>query len=109
MKQPKLNPHLQELINQLRETGEYSEEKLQDLSNSSPYDILNERIRWEGFINYTDDIISWTRGYWEEQFKQEQAPIRKAETKIHDFLVNLLDEKQLQQYQDYLLADDEED
>lgn len=52
-----------DLLNDLEENCEYS---AASLKNMDTIDLVDAKLRYEGFIGYTDDIISWVAPYFQE-------------------------------------------
>lgn len=52
-----------DLLNDLEENCEYS---AASLKNMDTIDLIDAKLRYEGFIGYTEDIISWVAPYFQE-------------------------------------------
>lgn len=52
-----------DLLNDLEQNCEYS---AAELKNMDTKELVDARLRYEGFIGYTDDIISWVAPYFQE-------------------------------------------
>ena len=47
---------LQELKEELINTGDYTQEQVDQMD---AYELFDKILTWNGIIGYTDDIISW--------------------------------------------------
>lgn len=52
-----------DLLNDLEENCEYS---AASLKNMDTINLIDAKLRYEGFIGYTEDIISWVAPYFQE-------------------------------------------
>lgn len=54
----------EELKQLLIETGEYTQE---EVDNMSSYDLLNTILTWEGICGYTRQILRWVKAAYESE------------------------------------------
>lgn len=56
---------LQELKEELINTGDYTQEKVDQMD---AYELFDKILTWNGIIGYTEDIISWIQPLIKEQY-----------------------------------------
>ena len=66
-----------DLLNDLEENCEYS---AASLKNMDTIDLIDAKLRYEGFIGYTEDIISWVAPYFQENPASDNYSTKLEET-----------------------------
>ena len=56
---------LQELKEELINTGDYTQEEVDQMD---AYELFDKILTWNGIIGYTEDIISWIQPLIKEQY-----------------------------------------
>lgn len=56
---------LQELKEELINTGDYTQEEVDQMD---VYELFDNILNWNGIIGYTEDIISWIQPLIKEQY-----------------------------------------
>lgn len=98
-----INEQIQEMLNKLDETGEFSQEKLEKLSKD-PEGLFEACLHWEGIIGFEEDIKEWTKGLFKALpsllYEDDEDPFKQLKDKEEQisYLVELLDEKQLDKF-----------
>ena len=103
-----INEQIQDMLNMLDETGEFSQAKLESLSKD-PEALFKACLQWEGIIGYEEEIKEWARGLFKAKpillyEYDEEDPfklLKKKEDEI-SYLISLLDERQLDKFNNYL-------
>ena len=71
-----------DLLNDLEENCEYS---AASLKNMDTIELIDAKLRYEGFIGYTEDIISWVAPYF-----QENSASSDYSTKLEEAIWSLI-------------------
>ena len=103
-----INEQIQDMINMLDETGEFSQARLESLSKD-PEALFKACLQWEGIIGYEEEIKEWAKGLFKAKpillyDEEEEDPfklLKKKEDEI-SYLISLLDERQLDKFNNYL-------
>lgn len=56
---------LQELKEELINTGDYTQEEVDQMD---AYELFDKILTWNGIIGYTEDILSWIQPLIKEQY-----------------------------------------
>lgn len=108
MKQEIINEQIQDMLNMLDETGEFPQWRLEDLSKD-PEALFKACLEWEGIIGFEHQITQWAKGMfkanqqllWDESDENPFELLKKREEEI-SFLVDLLSEDQLEEFNRFL-------
>lgn len=103
-----INEQIQDMLNMLDETGEFSQAKLESLSKD-PEALFKACLQWEGIIGFEEEIKEWAKGLFKAKpillyDEEEEDPfklLKKKEEEI-SYLVNLLTESQLDKFNKWL-------
>ena len=102
-----INEQIQDMLNMLDETGEFSQARLESLSKD-PEALFKACLQWEGIIGFEEEIKEWARGLFKAEpillYDEEEDPfklLKKKEEEI-SYLVNLLTESQLEEFNKWL-------
>jgi len=103
-----INEQIQDMLNMLDETGEFSQARLESLSKD-PEALFKACLQWEGIIGYEEEIKEWAKGLFKAKpillyDEEEEDPfklLKKKEDEI-SYLISLLDERQLDKFNNYL-------
>ena len=103
-----INEQIQDMLNMLDETGEFSQARLESLSKD-PEALFKACLQWEGIIGFEEEIKEWAKGLFKAKpillyDEEEEDPfklLKKKEDEI-SYLISLLDERQLDKFNNYL-------
>lgn len=103
-----INEQIQDMLNMLDETGEFSRARLESLSKD-PEALFKACLQWEGIIGFEEEIKEWAKGLfkakpillYDEEDEDPFKLLKKKEEEI-SYLISILDERQLDKFNDYL-------
>lgn len=103
-----INEQIQDMLNMLDETGEFSQARLESLSKD-PEALFKACLQWEGIIGFEEEIKEWAKGLFKAKpillyDEEEEDPfklLKKKEGEI-SYLISILDERQLDKFNNYL-------
>lgn len=103
-----INEQIQDMLNMLDETGEFSQARLESLSKD-PEALFKACLQWEGIIGFEEEIKEWAKGLFKAKpillyDEEEEDPfklLKKKEDEI-SYLISILDERQLDKFNNYL-------
>ena len=107
-----INEQIQEMLNKLDETGEFSQYRLEKLSKD-PEALFQACLQWEGIIGYEEEIKDYARGLFKALptllYDEEENPFKQLEKKEEEigFLCSLLDNRQLEEFNNFLSSRNE--
>ena len=102
-----INEQIQEMLNKLDETGEFSQYRLKKLSKD-PEALFKACLEWDGIIGFEEDIKNYARGLFKALpillYEREENPFRQLNEREEEirFLCNLLDRRQLEEFNNFL-------
>ena len=102
-----INEQIQEMLNKLDETGEFSQYRLEKLSKD-PEALFKACLEWEGIIGFEEDIKNYARGLFKALpillYEDEENPFKQLESREEEigFLCSLLDKRQLEEFNTFL-------
>ena len=103
-----INEQIQDMLNMLDETGEFSQARLESLSQD-PEALFKACLQGEGIIGFEEEIKEWAKGLFKAKpillyDEEEEDPfklLKKNEEEI-SYLISLLDERQLDTFNKWL-------
>lgn len=102
-----INEQIQEMLNKLDETGEFSQYRLEKLSKD-PEALFKACLEWEGIIGFEEDIKNYARGLFKALpillYEEEENPFKQLDKREEEirFLCSLLDRRQLEEFNNFL-------
>ena len=103
-----INEQIQDMLNMLDETGEFSQARLESLSKD-PEALFKACLQWEGIIGYEEEIKEWAKGLfkakpillYDEEDEDPFKLLKKKEEEI-SYLLDLLTDSQLDTFNKWL-------